>query len=250
MKYVAPTFGTASFTCPHCSANAHQDWFTLLGRQRKLVGQPGNFAPHGLDSLMELEPGAAPAIHPLPPLRPANESADKHLVTAVAIARCFSCEGLSLWTSRNLAWPAGQRTHLPNEDLPAEVRRDFQEADAIFATSPRGAAALLRLALQKLCDAIEPGHRSINDAIGALVKKGLRVEVQRALDIVRVVGNNAVHPGQLDLKDDAATASQLFNLVNLIADAMISQPRKIEELYQGLPQGALDGITKRDDSGT
>ena len=44
--------------------------------------------------------------------------------------------------------------------------------------------------------------KDINTDIGNLVKKGLPIKVQESLDILRVIGNEAVHPGQLDLKDD------------------------------------------------
>jgi len=70
--------------------------------------------------------------------------------------------------------------------------------------------------------------------------------VQRALDAVRVIGNNAVHPGEIDLNDDRATAASLFRLLNLIADKMISEPKHVDEVYSSLPQGALDAIQRRD----
>lgn len=81
--------------------------------------------------------------------------------------------------------------------------------------------------------------------ITALVKKGLDVRVQRALDVVRVIGNNAVHPGHIDLRDDRAAAEKLFGLVNLIAERMISQPKHVQELYESLPEGARKAIEKR-----
>ena len=39
--------------------------------------------------------------------------------------------------------------------------------------------------------------------------EGLPSTIQRALDILRVTGNNAVHPGRIDLRDDRATAELL-----------------------------------------
>jgi hypothetical protein len=70
--------------------------------------------------------------------------------------------------------------------------------------------------------------------------------VQQALDVVRVVGNNAVHPGELDLKDDRETADRLFDLVNLIVDVMISRPAQIDQMYATLPPGAIEAIKRRD----
>jgi hypothetical protein len=79
------------------------------------------------------------------------------------------------------------------------------------------------------------------------VKKGLPVQVQQALDIVRVVGNNAVHPGQLDLKDDRQTANQLFGLTNLIVEVMITQPKHVNALYQTIvPEPQRRAIQQRD----
>ena len=82
---------------------------------------------------------------------------------------------------------------------------------------------------------------------GAEERAGLPVKVQQALDTVRVVGNNAVHPGQLDLRDDIATATSLFGLVNLIAEVLISQPKHVEEMYRSLlPESQRDAIDRRD----
>ena len=69
--------------------------------------------------------------------------------------------------------------------------------------------------------------------------------VQKSLDIVRVIGNEAVHPGVIDLNDDRDTASQLLILINSIADQMISHPKKVEELYGKLPESKREAIEKR-----
>jgi len=62
------------------------------------------------------------------------------------------------------------------------------------------------------------------------VSKGLDPLVQQALDIVRVIGNEAVHPGVMDLKDDRETAATLFGLVNAIADQMITHPKTVKAM--------------------
>ena len=127
-----------------------------------------------------------------------------------------------------------------------DVRRDYEEAGTILDASPRGAAALLRLAVEKLCKGLgEPG-RDLNADIASLVAKGLDQRVQQALDVVRVIGNNSVRPGQIDLRDDRATAETLFGLVNLICEKMITEPKHVDELYTKLPEAARQAIEKRD----
>ena len=69
------------------------------------------------------------------------------------------------------------------------------------------------------------------------------------MDVVRVIGNNAVHPGQIELRDDRATAEKLFALVNLIAERMISEPRHVEAMFNSLPEGARRLIERRDGPG-
>lgn len=136
----------------------------------------------------------------------------------------------------------------PNPDLPEDIKNDYEEARSILNRSPRGAAALLRLCIQKLCIHLGEKGKSLDPDIGNLVKRGLPEKIQMALDIIRVIGNNAVHPGQIDLKDDQDTANELFKLVNIITDVMITQPKKIDELYASLPEGAREAIEKRDKS--
>lgn len=65
------------------------------------------------------------------------------------------------------------------------------------------------------------------------------------LDIVRVTGNNAVHPGTMDLNDNPERVITLFKLVNAIVEETITLDRIIEEAQASLPEGAREGIAKR-----
>lgn len=146
-----------------------------------------------------------------------------------------------------MVWPVGMaNAPLPHPDMPADLKSDYLEARNIVGSSPRGAAALLRLTIQKLCEHLGEAGANINADIGALVKKGLPVQIQQALDVVRVTGNNAVHPGELRLEDQPEIAAALFGLVNLIVDNRIAEPRRIQTLYDALPEGARKGIALRD----
>ena len=159
---------------------------------------------------------------------------------------CLACGCYSLWKERIMVWPSKITAPMPNNDMPENVKKIYSEARTIVSLSPRAAAALLRLALQKLMIHLNEKGKNINDDIGRLVKKGLPVRLQKALDVIRITGNNAVHPGELDMKDNIQTAQKLFKFLNMIVDAMITQPKEINELYDEMPDGAKKGVKKRD----
>ena len=109
-------------------------------------------------------------------------------------SQCFHCQDIAIWIYDRLVWPQTGKAPLPNPDLPDDVRTDYEEASAILDLSPRGAAALLRLSIQKLCKHVGGKGDNVNDDIAFLMEKGLPVQVQQALDAIRVIGNNAIHP--------------------------------------------------------
>lgn len=133
-----------------------------------------------------------------------------------------------------------------HHDLPEDCQADYEEAREIVNLSPRGAVALLRLCLQKLMPHLGEAGKNINEDIKSLVAKGLSPVVQQALDVCRVVGNNAVHPGELNIQDTPEIAQQLFKMINFIVEDRISKPKQIQALFNQLPQGAVEAIAKRD----
>ena len=164
----------------------------------------------------------------------------------IRIGRCTHCQAATIWFTHKLVYPSASPTPLPNPDLPEEILTDYREARSIFTQSPRGAAGLLRLCIQKLCLDLGESGKDLNTDIGALVKKGLLPQVQKMLDTVRVIGNNAVHPGEMDLNDTPDVAMALFRLVNAIAEQMITHPREVEELYGSLPHEKREAVERRD----
>ncbi len=167
-------------------------------------------------------------------------------VPGLEVANCRRCPDFSLWYKERMIYPAMITAPLPNPDLPQDVKDDYEEARSINSQSPRGAAALLRLAIQKLVRVLDGDGTDLNAAIAKLVEQGLSPKVQKALDVVRVIGNNAVHPGQIDVKDDPETVESLFRLLNIIAETMISQPGEIDQLYTSLPEEQRQAIERRD----
>lgn len=172
-------------------------------------------------------------------------SSGERCLMNVHVSTCYECKKPAIWLYQSLIYPQTGEVPPANKDLPEPIRRDYDEAGAILNASPRGAAALLRLAIQKLCIHLgEPGE-NLNKDIGALVAKGLSGTVQKALDAVRVIGNNAVHPGKIEMTDNREAAETLFRLVNLIAEKMISEQKHVDEFYDGLPEGIRLEIERR-----
>ncbi|MBB3020427.1 hypothetical protein FHR70_003508 [Microvirga lupini] len=257
-KHTPPTLGTDSFNCPHCAALAHQHWYKLLAEPferevRPFVTDEGTIEDIRKNRNLDEEQKAsllkwAEKSRSRQPFIDRLDSGmwSQSEVGNLWLSRCFSCRGITVWVGDKTVYPDVKFEVAPNEDLPLEVKADFEEAAIIVQHSPRGAAALLRLAIQRLLKHLGEKGDNINEDIASLVKKGLNQRIQQALDIVRVIGNNAVHPGQVDLRDDRETAIKLFGLVNLIADQMITQPNQIDSMFNGLPEGARKSIERRD----
>ena len=238
MSQVSPALNKASFSCPHCRAIAAQRWFISIaktsgfGAPVSVVDALGTLTEH----LEMVTIGAKEQVH-------ANDQ--RLAMNGLKFSRCFSCSGVAIWVGPRIVWPTTDVDVFANPDMPGEVKADFEEAASIVGRSPRGAAALLRLALQKLVSSLVGGPIGIDDGIQALVDAGLPKVVQQACDYVRIVGNDAVHPGQIDLKDDVETATRLFQLLNLIVTHTISFQKTMEDIYPALPANKLKGVEDR-----
>lgn len=256
MKYVPPSVKETAFNCPHCGALARQFWLSVHADSMKK-----DALPHVIDAkkLEELDLSHIEEKEERERLkkwaerkakgRPFFDGTSQYTevkVNNVWLSRCYNCSELALWICERMIYPQRGVAPAANPDMPDDIRQDYDEASAILDQSPRGAAALIRLAIQKLCKELGQPGKNINADIGELVKGGLDSRVQQALDAVRVIGNSAVHPGQIDLRDDRATAETLFKLLNLIVDKTISEPKHVAEVYASLPEGAVRAIEKRD----
>ncbi|WP_372073982.1 DUF4145 domain-containing protein [Tistrella mobilis] len=233
MNNVPPSLGLPAFNCPYCCAFAHQDWFVASARTPIFSGE----RPRTLCSSQERK---------APKLSSAQNNFPGREIQAMNFSKCMSCDKVAVWIYDTIVYPRAGGAPAANPDMPEDIRRDYDEASAILDQSPRGAAALIRLAIQKLCKELGQPGKNINEDIGALVRGGLDPRVQQALDIVRVVGNSAVHPGQIDLRDDRKTAETLFTLLNMIVDKTVSEPKYIAELYASLPESGIQAIERRD----
>ena len=221
MKYIEPSITKQSFHCPLCGTYAHMEWNWLIKFDQR---------------------------------------------TDYIEAKCSHCDKCSLWLvqegshdSRNRFVPTKGEMLLPDfglsplaeTDMPEDVKNDYFEASRIFSRSPRGAAALLRLGLQKLCKHLGQKGENINDDIRALAASNtVPPMVVKVADTVRITGNNAVHPGEMSDEDFDFVASKMFELINFIVKKAITEPKELEHLYQMTPEAPRKSAEKRDSKNT
>lgn len=216
MRFVAPEFKKNSFHCPLCGTYSHMTW---------------------------------------------NQLRNTNSYTKYYESLCSCCEESSLWRvteysqgqfgivaeNAELLFPDNGVAALPEDDMPEDVKTDYVEAARIFARSPRGAAALLRLGLQKLCKHLGEDGSNINDDIRSLAAKNiLPPMVVKVADTVRITGNNAVHPGTMKDEDFDFVASKMFDLINFIVKKGISEPKELDALYQLTPEGPRKSAEDKD----
>ena len=212
-NYVEPDFNKKSFTCPHCGTLSLMRYTPISYRGPDAVSMGTNKGPY---------------------------------TNVVTIASCLHCNQKTIWIDNQYVYPDIVAEEA-NPDMPEPVKQLYNEAGLIYNKSPRAACALLRLAVDKLCNELGETDRDINKNIGELVKKRLPSSVQKALDVVRVVGNKAVHPGQIAFDvDSKETAIALMKLVNMITVRMITEPKEIDSMFEQLPDTAKNAIENRD----
>lgn len=166
----------------------------------------------------------------------------------VYFSRCDACEEKLIWKKGAIAWPRVSLAPEAHADFPSDLRADYEEARQIYNDSPRASAALLRLCLQKLCAYLGAPGSNINSDIQFLYDEyGLGRRVRDSMDILRIVGNNAVHPGIINLEDNQEISLGLFRIINFIIDKAISEPAHIDSIFSQLPEGAREAIERRDD---
>lgn len=214
-EYVPADVYKNGFTCFECGAFSKHDWHSAA--VNKQTGNIYSCIPSGEDYL------------------------------EIKSCRCQKCGFISYWLEEELIFPLNPNIELPIEEMPEEVKSLYNEARNILSLSPRSSCALLRLALQILCNDLNETDRTskLNNTIPDLLKKGLSPRIVQMMDIVRVVGNEAVHPGEIVIDDNDKIAYSLFKIINLIVEKLIVEPKEIDQVYDLLPESKKEEIEKR-----
>ena len=204
--YVAPKVDLGAFHCPHCGSYSDQHWTPLH----------------------------------------VSSSHGSTMITHYTVGRCNHCKDVTIWNYEYQIYPSTGNAPMPNPDMPKEMKQDYNEARDIVERSPRSACMLLRLCVEKICDEKIPEGGDMNEKIGKMVGKGLDDRIKKALDSVRVIGGEAVHALQMDLKDDREIATKLFKIVNFISQWAHTSEKEIDRIFDILPDSKKNAIRKRD----
>ncbi len=204
MTYSKPEFWKSPFTCPNCYVISNQRWYHVKGEKRKI---PNMFKrKHGLNS----------------PFYKVEESIE----TILFIAECDNCKNPSIWFEKGMLFPYGAAPS-PHRDLPEDLVELYKEAAAIANISPRSASALLRLTIEKLCSMYNTEGINLYNKINHLViKYELPGIIKESLHIVRIFANDSLHSGVLKLEDDLESTLELFELINLIIEYLITNRKR------------------------
>ncbi|MBZ7935818.1 DUF4145 domain-containing protein [Campylobacter sp. B0100352/1] len=209
-KYTKPYFKGNAFNCPHCGVYASMEW--------------SNFSGTGAFGAINIKQVEGYSFF---------ESA------------CCNCERSIIWYLENenpkMFFPK-EVAIPPEENMPENVKEIYEEASLILRDSPRASCALLRLALQELMKYLKENieiynglkNRNIDEDIKEIINIGNFYQEQKetlkeAMDSVRLVGNKASHPSELDINDNPEIANILFEMINFIVEEIITKPKEMKE---------------------
>ena len=172
------------------------------------------------------------------------------------VSRCYNCKGFTVWVRDRLVFPirgdelpeivevdfreVAEGVQAPAEDVqhsdedvqePAESvdesSEDFEEAAAILNRSPRAAAALIRICIQNMMPLLKETGQNLDERVASLVRKGLEVEIQQAMEVLQVIRKNPGQENHVDLRDETAIATRMFeSLKEILERRMLKNPNQ------------------------
>jgi len=157
--------------------------------------------------------------------------------------QCVVCGNYSLYYQGKMIYPLETNVSKPNEDMPDNVKDIYLEARNVLNISPKSACALLRLALERLMGELDVEGRTLNDKINNYCNNyNSDNRLIKAFHLVRLVGNDVVHSGVLDVDDNEDIARAMFGIINEIVNETITKKNKMDAIFECLPKNKTDSI--------
>lgn len=209
-KYTKPYFEGKAFNCPHCGAYSSMQWNAFLRKDnlnRTFIKQIEGYSFWN--------------------------------------STCFNCKRSAIWYLKDenpkIFFPR-EATIPPEENMPENIKEIYEEASLVLGDSPRAACALLRLASQELMKYLKENIQryselklgNIKNDIEEIINIGnfyqdQKEMLEKAMNSVRLIGNKASHPSELDINDNPEIANTLFAMINFIVGEIITKPKEREE---------------------
>ena len=217
-KYIDPSIGLESFTCPNCDTLASVHWLWIIDRVSS------NVTPNYRS--FEISTGSVGSF-----LRDYFPRVDP---SRIAIARCTYCGEPIIWVNGKLVFPLLKGVK-PNVDMPEQVKQIFIESQDVLSSPPRAACMLSRLCLEELLNTVDESNKKkkLYEKIDNVAPEGS--VLKRVLTACRLTGNKFIHDGTFDaLKECDMTPEQLASalaaFINLATEQLISIPKQAEKL--------------------
>ncbi|WP_194192678.1 DUF4145 domain-containing protein [Clostridium chrysemydis] len=196
----------ANFICSYCKINSETKWLSYS----LLKINQGKSYYKLLDNKFNIS---------------FNNSITKSLRTplkSIDISICENCNNVAIWLDHTLIYPKTLLTEKPIANMPIDIKNIYLEASKIVELSPSSAGALLRLALQNLITYL--GYTDdLDNCIHKLVKKGLDESILAVLESIKVIGNNPIKPGEINLSEKKSDVLILFNVLNYLVKILIKK---------------------------
>ena len=213
--YFPPELYKDAFNCPLCGVYAHQTWHTDVAFGNFPTGIYGDkpFNYHG--TFLEL-----------------------------SVSICSHCSEKVLWYKEKMLFPREMTVPDPPKDIPPKIKEIYNEAGKVLIDSPRASGALMRLALEQLLQNINKNELKLYDNVKILITSNIPEPLIKALSILRVTGNNIMHTGEIETSENNMDVLYLFDLFNMIVEGLITNPKKLNDSYNKIPESIRKQIEK------
>ena len=218
-KDISPAFHKTHFKCMSCKVYAVQEWRTV---NHLYISENGKLYYYSHDKYFE-----------------------------VKSSTCLRCMNTYLWNSNTESIIYPRSSSLPHHslDLPENMRKIYEEARDVYEVSPRCAAALGRVLLEKLVyyllekqytskgddnteDTTDKENKIKKLTLHNLIEKlDLDKEIKDSCNNIRLLGNEGAHAGEIDFEDNLSkeAVEGLFILINHIIYETITRKREAKE---------------------
>lgn len=154
----------------------------------------------------------------------------------LCLKQCQFCGKDHLFDSEYniLLYPKKSSAPPAQEDMPEEVLALYKEAASIVSDSPSAACLLIRKALEVLLADLTK-ETNLNKMITVITEDATKPwakPLTPLLTSIRLIGNDAVHPREINRADNEQTALTLFSFLNICVDQLISQPLKTKQFLE------------------